>query len=63
MDPTVIDKSQPIKSIGSRLRYHTRTFYYGVRARCTYALSGVRGTGPNVCYTARARRDCFIWAE
>ena len=31
--PTVIDKSQPIESIESRLRDHTRTFDSGVRAR------------------------------
>jgi hypothetical protein len=31
--PTVIDKSCPTESIGSRLRDHTRTFDYGVRAR------------------------------
>ena len=31
--PTVIDKSWPIESIGSRLRDHTRTFVCGVRAR------------------------------
>ena len=30
---TVIDKSSPIESIGSRLRDHTRTFDSSVRAR------------------------------
>ena len=34
--PTVIDKSQPIESIGSRLRDHTRTFDSGVPARSNY---------------------------
>ena len=33
MCSTVIDKSQPIESIGSRLRDHTRTFDSSVRAR------------------------------
>ena len=33
MGPTVIDKGQPIEPIGSRLRDHTRTFDFGVRAR------------------------------
>ena len=33
MCPTVIDKSQPIESMGSRLRDHTRIFDSGVRAR------------------------------
>jgi len=33
MCPTVIDKSQPIESMGSRLRGHTRIFDSGVRAR------------------------------
>jgi hypothetical protein len=33
MGPTVIDKSQPIESIESRLLDHTRTFDSGVRAR------------------------------
>jgi hypothetical protein len=32
--PTVIDKSQPTESIGSRLCDHTRTSDSGVRARC-----------------------------
>ena len=31
MGPTVIDKSQPIELVGSRLRDHTRTFDSGVR--------------------------------
>jgi hypothetical protein len=34
--PTVIDKSQPIESIGSRPHDHTRTFDSGVRARSNY---------------------------
>ena len=34
--PTVIDKSQPIESIGSRLRDHMRTFDSGARARSNY---------------------------
>jgi len=33
MCPTVIDKSQPIESMGSRLRDHTRVFDSDVRAR------------------------------
>ena len=33
MGPTVIDKSQPIESIGSRLYDHARTFHSGVCAR------------------------------
>ena len=33
MCPTVIDKSQPIESMGSRLRDHTRIFDSDVRAR------------------------------
>ena len=33
MGPTVIDKGQPIESIGSRLHDHTCTFDSGVRAR------------------------------
>ena len=41
MDPTVIDKSQPINRIKIPLSY--AYLYYGVRARCAYALSGVRG--------------------
>ena len=32
---TIIDKSWPIKSIGSRLRDYTRTFNSDVRARST----------------------------
>jgi len=36
MGPMVIDKSQPIESIGLRLRDHTRTFDSGVRARSNY---------------------------
>jgi hypothetical protein len=32
--PTVINKSWPIESIGSRLRDHTRTFDSSVRAQC-----------------------------
>src|SRR5437016_8448580 len=36
MSPTVIDKSWPIESIGSRLRHHTRTFDSGVRARSNH---------------------------
>ena len=34
--PTVIDKSQPIESIGSRLHGHTRIFNSSVRARSNY---------------------------
>jgi hypothetical protein len=34
MCPTVIDKSQPIESMGSRLCDHTRIFDSDVRARC-----------------------------
>ena len=33
MCPTVIDKSQPIELMGSRLRDHTRIFDSDVRAR------------------------------
>ena len=33
MCPTVIDKSQPIESMGLGLRDHTRIFDFGVRAR------------------------------
>ena len=36
MGLTVIDKSQPIESIGLRLRDHTRTFDSGVRARFNF---------------------------
>jgi len=36
MGPTVIGKSQPIESIGSRLRDRTRTFDSGVRARSNF---------------------------
>ena len=36
MGLTVIDKSWPIESIGSRLRDHARTFDFGVRARSNY---------------------------
>ena len=32
--PTIINKSQLIKSIGSRLRDHTRTFDSSVHAQC-----------------------------
>ena len=32
---TVIDKSWPIESIGSKLRDYTRTFDSGIRARST----------------------------
>ena len=52
--PTVIDKSQPIESIGSRLQDHTRTFHSGVRAQSnscrTSPAEGILcsqgGTGP-----------------
>ena len=44
--PTVIGKSCPTESIGSRLRDHTRTFDYGVRARSasrrTLPAEGIR---------------------
>ena len=46
MCPMVINKSQPIESIGSRLRDHTRTFDSGVRARSnsrrTPPLEGIK---------------------
>ena len=44
MGPIVIDKGQPIKPIGSRLRDHTRTFDSGVRAR-TNSRRTVPGEG------------------
>jgi hypothetical protein len=40
MGPTVIDTSQPIGSIGLRLRDHTRTFDSGVRTWSNYRTRG-----------------------
>lgn len=45
MGPTVIDKIQPIESVGSRLPDHRRTFDSSVRARSnsrrTLPLEGI----------------------
>lgn len=51
--PTVIDKSCPTELIGSRLRDHTRTFDYGVRARSasrrTLRAEGIRAHQDSGC--------------
>ena len=41
---------------------HTRLSRWGVSGGAAQP-TWYGGTGPNVCYTAHARRDCFIWAE
>ena len=54
MGPTAIDKSQPVESIGSRLRDHTRTFDSSVLARSNYRRTllgeGVAASGRRARY-------------
>ena len=56
MCPTVIDKSQPIESIGPRLRDYTRTFDSGVRARTTLSKNTTR-TRDSEWWVANAGRN------
>jgi hypothetical protein len=56
MGPTVIDKSQPIESIGSRLRDHTRTFDSGVRARSNYRRGRDRSINTEACQCTTCAR-------